>query len=175
MFLEDSPPALCIKSAHTGGGEDWGHRVGKTCLLEELSACLPAVETLRPVVLQNADIAHGSFNAYQNVIQRADEQIGRLLERVDLRETIVCVHADHGGEGGCGDGREESFASHGCGFLGVRCGYAFTLHESSSALGHESRMAWRTGSTWNVSSTPGRAARTLSAISPAVGLKPWML
>jgi hypothetical protein len=38
--------------------------------------------TMLGVVLQNADIAHGSFNAYQNVIQRADEQIGRLWDSI---------------------------------------------------------------------------------------------
>ncbi|MHC4451972.1 MAG: hypothetical protein ACYS0E_17840 [Planctomycetota bacterium] len=38
--------------------------------------------TMLGIVLQNADIAHGSFNAYQNVIQRADEQIGRLWDSI---------------------------------------------------------------------------------------------
>ncbi len=38
--------------------------------------------TLLGVVLTNADIAHGSYNAYVEVIRRADEQIGRLWDAV---------------------------------------------------------------------------------------------
>ena len=38
--------------------------------------------TMLGVVLQNADIAHGSFNAYENVIKRADEQLGVLWDSV---------------------------------------------------------------------------------------------
>jgi hypothetical protein len=38
--------------------------------------------SLLGVVLQNADIAHGSFNAYTNVIQRADEQLGLLWDSI---------------------------------------------------------------------------------------------
>jgi hypothetical protein len=38
--------------------------------------------TLLGVVLQNADVAHGSFNSYVNVIKRADEQLGALWESV---------------------------------------------------------------------------------------------
>jgi hypothetical protein len=38
--------------------------------------------TLLGVVLQNADVAHGSYNAYVEVIRRADEQIGRLWDSI---------------------------------------------------------------------------------------------
>ena len=38
--------------------------------------------TMIGVVLQNADIAHGSFNGYVQVIRRADEQIGRLWDSI---------------------------------------------------------------------------------------------
>jgi hypothetical protein len=47
--------------------------------------------TLLGVVLTNADIAHGSFNSYVEVIRRADEQLGRLWDSIqadpELRET----------------------------------------------------------------------------------------
>jgi len=57
--------------------------------------------TMLGVVLQNADIAHGSFNAYQNVIQRADEQIGRLWDSIqadpELRDsTSIMVLPEFG-------------------------------------------------------------------------------
>ncbi|MDH3592400.1 MAG: hypothetical protein OER88_11005, partial [Planctomycetota bacterium] len=38
--------------------------------------------TMLGVVLQNADIAHGSFNGYSNVIQRADAQLGILWDSI---------------------------------------------------------------------------------------------
>jgi hypothetical protein len=38
--------------------------------------------TLLGVVLQNADVAHGSYNAYVEVIRRADEQLGRLWDSI---------------------------------------------------------------------------------------------
>jgi hypothetical protein len=38
--------------------------------------------TLMGVVLQNADIAHGSYNGYVEVIRRADEQLGRLWDSI---------------------------------------------------------------------------------------------
>ncbi|MHC4547147.1 MAG: hypothetical protein ACYTEZ_00080 [Planctomycetota bacterium] len=51
--------------------------------------------TLLGVVLQNADIAHGSYNAYVNVIRRADEQIGRLWDSIQadpqLRDTTTVM------------------------------------------------------------------------------------
>jgi hypothetical protein len=34
------------------------------------------------IVLQNADIAHGSYNGYVEVIRRADEQLGRLWDSI---------------------------------------------------------------------------------------------
>ncbi|MFQ5845516.1 MAG: hypothetical protein ACE5JG_11075, partial [Planctomycetota bacterium] len=40
--------------------------------------------TLLGVVLTNADIAHGSYNAYVEVIRRADEQLGRLWDAVQM-------------------------------------------------------------------------------------------
>jgi len=47
--------------------------------------------TLMGVVLTNADVAHGSFNEYVEVIRRADEQLGRLWDSVqadpDLRDS----------------------------------------------------------------------------------------
>jgi len=57
--------------------------------------------TMLGIVLQNADIAHGSYNAYQNVIQRADEQIGRLWDSIQadpqLRDsTTVMVLPEFG-------------------------------------------------------------------------------
>jgi membrane-anchored protein YejM (alkaline phosphatase superfamily) len=49
------------------------------------------------VALQNADVAHGSYNGYVEVIRRNDEEIGRLLAAIDrdpeLRDStavIVC-------------------------------------------------------------------------------------
>jgi membrane-anchored protein YejM (alkaline phosphatase superfamily) len=49
------------------------------------------------VALQNADVAHGSYNGYVDVIRRNDEEIGRLIAAIDrdpqLRDStavIVC-------------------------------------------------------------------------------------
>jgi uncharacterized protein (DUF1501 family) len=43
------------------------------------------------VVLQNADVAHGSFNAYSDVIRRNDQEIGLLWDSIladpELRDT----------------------------------------------------------------------------------------
>jgi hypothetical protein len=51
--------------------------------------------TLMGVVLQNADIAHGSYNGYVEVIRRADEQLGRLWDSIqadqELRETTTVM------------------------------------------------------------------------------------
>ena len=51
--------------------------------------------TLMGVVLQNADVAHGSFNGYVEVIRRADEQLGRLWDSIEadpeLRETTTVM------------------------------------------------------------------------------------
>ena len=51
--------------------------------------------TMLGVVLQNADIAHGSFNAYENVIKRADEQLGVLWDSVqadpELRDSTTIM------------------------------------------------------------------------------------
>ncbi len=44
--------------------------------------------TMLGVVLQNADIAHGSFNAYENVIKRADEQLGVLWDSVQADPSL---------------------------------------------------------------------------------------
>jgi len=57
--------------------------------------------TLLGIVLQNADIAHGSYNAYVNVIRRADEQLGRLWDSIqadpELRDsTTVMVLPEFG-------------------------------------------------------------------------------
>jgi len=60
-----------------------------------LSVAVSVLRLFKPslmgVVLQNADIAHGSFNAYVSVIRRADEQIGRLWDSIqsdpELRAT----------------------------------------------------------------------------------------
>ena len=47
--------------------------------------------TLLGIVLQNADVAHSSYNAYVEVIRRADAQLGRLWDSIqadpELRET----------------------------------------------------------------------------------------
>ena len=40
------------------------------------------------VVLQDADIAHGSFNGYSEVVRRADAGIGELLETIRGDETL---------------------------------------------------------------------------------------
>ena len=53
------------------------------------------------VVLQNADVAHGSFNSYTQVIRRADEQLGRLWDSIqadpELRDsTTVMVLPEFG-------------------------------------------------------------------------------
>jgi hypothetical protein len=64
-----------------------------------LSVAVSVLRLFKPslmgVVLQNADIAHGSFNAYVNVIRRADEQIGRLWDSIqadpELRETTTVL------------------------------------------------------------------------------------
>ncbi|MGH7162109.1 MAG: hypothetical protein ACREID_01390 [Planctomycetota bacterium] len=51
--------------------------------------------TLMGVVLTNADIAHGSYNGYVEVIRRADEQLGRLWDSIqadpELRETTAVM------------------------------------------------------------------------------------
>lgn len=51
--------------------------------------------TLMGVVLTNADIAHGSYNAYVEVIRRADEQLGRLWDSIqadpELRDTTTVM------------------------------------------------------------------------------------
>ncbi|MGQ0614829.1 MAG: twin-arginine translocation signal domain-containing protein [Planctomycetaceae bacterium] len=51
--------------------------------------------TLMGVVLTNADIAHGSFNAYVEVIRRADEQLGRLWDSIqadpELRDSTTIM------------------------------------------------------------------------------------
>ena len=51
-----------------------------------LQVAVSVLRIFRPkmlgVVLQNADIAHGSFNGYQSVIQSADAQIGRLWDSI---------------------------------------------------------------------------------------------
>jgi len=57
--------------------------------------------TLLGVVLQNADIAHGSYNAYVEVIRRADEQLGRLWDAIqadpELRDsTSVMILPEFG-------------------------------------------------------------------------------
>ncbi len=57
--------------------------------------------TLMGVVLQNADVAHGSYNAYVEVIRRADEQLGRLWDSIqadpELRDsTTVMVLPEFG-------------------------------------------------------------------------------
>jgi hypothetical protein len=57
--------------------------------------------TLMGVVLQNADIAHGSYNGYVEVIRRADEQLGRLWDSIqadpELRDsTTVMVLPEFG-------------------------------------------------------------------------------
>jgi uncharacterized protein (DUF1501 family) len=44
--------------------------------------------TLMGVVLQNADIAHGSYNGYVEVIRRADEQLGRLWDSIQADPTL---------------------------------------------------------------------------------------
>jgi hypothetical protein len=64
-----------------------------------LSVAVSVLRLFKPslmgVVLQNADIAHGSFNAYTNVIRRADEQIGRLWDSIqadpELRATTTVL------------------------------------------------------------------------------------
>ncbi len=64
-----------------------------------LSVAVSVLRLFKPslmgVVLQNADIAHGSYNAYVNVIRRADEQIGRLWDSIqadpELRETTTVL------------------------------------------------------------------------------------
>ncbi len=59
------------------------------------------LQVFRPAVLgialQNADVAHGSFNGYVDVIKRNDDELGRLMQAIDrdpqLRDTttvIVC-------------------------------------------------------------------------------------
>jgi len=57
--------------------------------------------TILGVVLQNADVAHGSYNAYVNVIKRADEQLGGLWDAIrgdpDLKDsTTVMVLPEFG-------------------------------------------------------------------------------
>jgi len=51
--------------------------------------------TMLGVVLQNADIAHGSFNGYSSVIQSADAQIGRLWDSIqadpELRDSTTIM------------------------------------------------------------------------------------
>ena len=64
-----------------------------------LSVAVSVLRLFKPslmgVVLQNADIAHGSFNAYTSVIRRADEQIGRLWDSIqadpELRATTTVL------------------------------------------------------------------------------------
>ncbi len=51
--------------------------------------------TLMGIVLQNADIAHGSYNGYVEVIRRADQQLGRLWDSIqvdpELRDTTSII------------------------------------------------------------------------------------
>jgi len=51
--------------------------------------------TMLGVVLQNADIAHGSFNGYSSVIQNADRQIGVLWDSIqadpELRDSTTIM------------------------------------------------------------------------------------
>ena len=64
-----------------------------------LSVAVSMLRLFRPrlmgVVLQNADIAHGSYNAYVNVIKRADEQLGRLWDSIqddpELRDSTTIM------------------------------------------------------------------------------------
>lgn len=60
--------------------------------------------TMMGIVLQNADIAHGSYNAYVEVIRRADQQLGRLWDSIqadpELRETTsIMVLPEFGRDG----------------------------------------------------------------------------
>jgi hypothetical protein len=41
------------------------------------------------VVLQNADVAHGSFNAYQEVVRRNDAAIGELVDAIKADEDLA--------------------------------------------------------------------------------------
>ncbi len=51
--------------------------------------------TILGVVLQNADVAHGSYNGYVNVIKRSDEQLGQLWNAVqadpDLKDSTTIM------------------------------------------------------------------------------------
>lgn len=51
--------------------------------------------TMLGVILQNADVAHGSYNNYVNVIKRGDEQLGLLWDSVqadpDLRDSTTIM------------------------------------------------------------------------------------
>jgi hypothetical protein len=40
------------------------------------------------IALQNADVAHGSYNGYVDVIRRNDEEVGRLLAAIDRDEQL---------------------------------------------------------------------------------------
>ena len=53
------------------------------------------------VVLQDADVAHGSFNGYSEVIRRNDTAIGELMDAIRADETLrdsttVCVLPEFG-------------------------------------------------------------------------------
>jgi hypothetical protein len=89
-FIMDEINKQTAKLTGPGARDAKALRLGTTIL----SVFRPAV---LGVALQNADVAHGSYNGYVDVIRRNDEELGRLLQAIDrdpqLRDStavIVC-------------------------------------------------------------------------------------
>lgn len=83
-FILDELSGSTARVTGPGSGDAKAIRVG----LNILRAFRPRV---LGITLQNADVAHGSYNGYVEVIRRNDEEIGRLWDAIqqdeDLRET----------------------------------------------------------------------------------------
>jgi len=89
-FIMDEINKQTAKLTGPGARDAKALRLGSTIL----SVFRPAV---LGVALQNADVAHGSYNGYVDVIKRNDEELGRLMQAIDrdpeLRDStavIVC-------------------------------------------------------------------------------------
>lgn len=116
---EDSAALDRLSSAlHRGRGEDAGRqRAVERFILDELNGAnarltgpgaadakairigTNLLRAFRPrllgITLQNHDVAHGSFNAYVEVLRRNDEELGKLWDTIraddELRETTTVI------------------------------------------------------------------------------------
>ncbi len=89
-FILDELTGGTTKITGPGSGDQKAIRIGANIL-----------RTFRPrvlgITLQNADIAHGSYNGYLEVIRRNDQEIGRLWDAVqqdpELKDTTTILVA----------------------------------------------------------------------------------